>query len=84
MRWIPDPDHEVCGIAKTDISVRMLRAWARCIAFASEQASYDELMHAREHFRLIRDAQCGHPGHIDSMCLDNVNAELEFRISGAV
>lgn len=81
MRWFPD--HEVCGIAKSEIDMRVLGAWAGCIAFASDLASYDELMHAIEHFHLIRNAQFGYLGDIDSMCLGNVHEELAYRVGVA-
>ena len=69
-------EHE-CELS--EISVRMLRAWARCIAFAADLASHDELLHAVEHFRLIMNASGGVLMGIDAKCLDMLHDELAWR-----
>ncbi len=75
-------NHDVCGL--TDISVKTLRAWARAVSFAADQASREELLHALAHFRTVREATYGHatagnPIGIDARCAEELEDELAHR-----
>ena len=75
--WVPTASRdELTASARDARSARMMRAWARCIAYDSERATRDELTQARAAFGAL---SLDGLGHVDMVCLDMVTRELAWR-----
>jgi hypothetical protein len=78
----PAEGHEVCGLPRPELTVKMLRAWARVIAYNVDRATHDELTHALAHFDVVHDEIGKALGSVDVTCVEMIDRELAFRRDG--